>query len=222
VQLYRKTYQHFIQPVSIENLESDLRILPPVFKRLRGRPKTKRVRKGAWKRKATKCSKCHQTGHSKRTCRFAPAVHGRRQRAYDREPELVLSDNSEDRQRQIDIEVDNWRHRRDIERLERLRAQRQGFEENCSTNTSNLSDADSELSVLASSLFSGMEGDIMDGVEMGSGAIQVGDSEVVNSEVVDSEIVDSEIVDSEIVDSEMVDSEVRVSRYGRKYTKHRY
>jgi hypothetical protein len=119
----------------------------------------------------------------------------------------VLSDNSKDRQRQIDIEVDNWRHRRDIERLERLQAQQQGFEENCSTNTSNLSDVDSKLSVLASSLFSGMEGDIIDRVEIGSEAIQVGDSEVVNSKVVNSEIVDSK---------------VRVSRYRRKYTKHCY
>jgi hypothetical protein len=49
-----------------------------------------------------------------------------------------------------------------------LRAQRQGFEENCTTNTSNLSDADSELSVLAGSLFSSMEGDIIGGVEMGN------------------------------------------------------
>jgi hypothetical protein len=46
--------------------------------------------------------------------------------------------------------------------------------------------------MLASSLFSSMEGDIIDRVEMGSGAIQVGDSEV------------------------------RVSRYRRKYTKYYY
>jgi hypothetical protein len=44
---YNKTYEHFLILVSIENLEPDDEILPPVFQKQRGRPKTKRIRKGA-------------------------------------------------------------------------------------------------------------------------------------------------------------------------------
>jgi hypothetical protein len=44
VSAYRKTYKHFLQPFSIENLASTLGFLPPVFKNQRGRPTTKRIR----------------------------------------------------------------------------------------------------------------------------------------------------------------------------------
>jgi hypothetical protein len=47
VSSYRKTYEHFLKPVSMENLLSKPGILPPVFKKQRRRPKTKRIRKGA-------------------------------------------------------------------------------------------------------------------------------------------------------------------------------
>ena len=57
-QYYRNTYKHFVIPVNIETLASDLGILSPGFKKQRSRPKTKRIRKGAWKKKATVCSSC--------------------------------------------------------------------------------------------------------------------------------------------------------------------
>lgn len=81
VSSYMKTYEHFLKPVSMENLSSKLGLLPPVFKNQRGRPKTKRIRKGAWKRKGLHCSNCQGVDHNRRTCRFAPALNGRRQRA---------------------------------------------------------------------------------------------------------------------------------------------
>lgn len=47
VEAYRKTYSHFLIPISIENLTSEEGVLPPIFKKQRGRPPTKRIRKGA-------------------------------------------------------------------------------------------------------------------------------------------------------------------------------
>jgi hypothetical protein len=80
--------------------------------------------------------------------------------------------------------------------------------------------------VLANSLFSGIEGDTMNRMEIGSRTFQVGDSKVIDREVIDNKVVDSEVVNSEVTNSKVVDSkvdsEVRVSRYGRKYTKHHY
>jgi len=62
--VYRDTYSYFVQPISIENLQSQDGILPPVFKKQRGRPATKQIRKGAWKQKETKCSKYSRTGYN--------------------------------------------------------------------------------------------------------------------------------------------------------------
>lgn len=45
VLVYRQTYEHFLKPVSIENLLSKEGIPPPVFKKQCGRPKTQRIRK---------------------------------------------------------------------------------------------------------------------------------------------------------------------------------
>jgi len=92
--VYRKTYSHFLWPLSIENLESASGVLPPVFKKQRGRPTTKRIRKGARKRKEKKCSKCHGTGHNIRKCRFAPAINGRQQRTQERELSIASSSSS--------------------------------------------------------------------------------------------------------------------------------
>ena len=47
VQAYRETYEHFILPVNIEDLPLEQGVLPLVFKKQRGRPLTKRIRKGA-------------------------------------------------------------------------------------------------------------------------------------------------------------------------------
>jgi hypothetical protein len=41
VSTYRKMYNHFLQLFSIENLQSEPRVLPPIFKKQRGRPTTK-------------------------------------------------------------------------------------------------------------------------------------------------------------------------------------
>jgi hypothetical protein len=81
VSAYRKTYEHFLRPFSIENLASTPGFFPPVFKNQRGRPITKRFRRGVYKRKEKKCSKCHGRGHNIRKCRFAPTINGRQQRA---------------------------------------------------------------------------------------------------------------------------------------------
>ena len=91
---YRNTYAYFLQPFSIENLLSTPEILPPVFEKQRGRPASKRIRKGAWKRKARKCSKCQGLGHNIRKCRFAPAVNGRQQRAWERELSIDSTSSS--------------------------------------------------------------------------------------------------------------------------------
>jgi hypothetical protein len=80
----------------MENLEPDNAILPPVFRKQRGRPKTKHIRKGAWRRKAIQCSTCLSTGHNSRTCRLALVVNGRRQRAQDRESSISSSECSTD------------------------------------------------------------------------------------------------------------------------------
>ena len=85
VEAYRETYSRFLLPVNINNLPSEDGVLPPVFQKQRGRPPTKRIRKGAWKRKTMHCSNCHGTDHNIRKCRHAPALNGRQQRAQDRE-----------------------------------------------------------------------------------------------------------------------------------------
>jgi hypothetical protein len=68
VSAYRRTYAHFLRPFSIENLPSTTNALLLVFKKQRGRPTTKRVRKGDWKRRENKCSKCRGSRHNIRKC----------------------------------------------------------------------------------------------------------------------------------------------------------
>ena len=70
-------------PLSIENLSSDPNILPPLIAKKRGRPRVKRIRKGALKRKQTKCTNYLQLGHNKRRCVAQPARNGRAERARD-------------------------------------------------------------------------------------------------------------------------------------------
>ena len=75
-----------LKPISLENLDTDEAVHALVVRKQRGRPKTKRIRKGAWKRKPIKCSHCGVAGdHNKRRCPNAPVGNGRRQRARDRE-----------------------------------------------------------------------------------------------------------------------------------------
>jgi hypothetical protein len=46
VKSYRSTYEHFILPVSIEILDLDEDVKPPEYRKTRGRPRVKRIRKG--------------------------------------------------------------------------------------------------------------------------------------------------------------------------------
>ena len=68
---------------------------PPDYQKQRGRPQTKRIRKGAYKRKETKCGNCGGTKHNAHTCRNAPK-NTRRQRAQDRDLDSSTDSDLED------------------------------------------------------------------------------------------------------------------------------
>jgi hypothetical protein len=73
VKALRKSYKRFIVPFSIQDLKPTPGCLPPEYKKQPGRPRTKRIRKGASKRKPMTCSNCSQKGqHNKRSYRSAP------------------------------------------------------------------------------------------------------------------------------------------------------
>jgi hypothetical protein len=80
---FRHTYSHPIIPISINDLQSDSLMLPPLIRKQPGRPRTKRYRKGQWTRKQKQCGNCLDWGHSRRTCRGQPVSSGRRERARD-------------------------------------------------------------------------------------------------------------------------------------------
>ena len=82
-QYFRRTYSHPVIPVSINDLRSDSLILPPLIRKLPGRPRTKRYRKGQWSRKQKQCGNCLDWGHSRRTCRRQPVPSGRKEIAHD-------------------------------------------------------------------------------------------------------------------------------------------
>lgn len=97
VRSYRKTYHTPMKPVSIEDLASDPDLLPPEPCKLRGRPKTKRIRKNAWKRQERKCGNCRQMGHNTRRCTGLPvAKNGRGERARDWQAMEVDDDSNSD------------------------------------------------------------------------------------------------------------------------------
>jgi hypothetical protein len=84
IRSYRKTYQITIKPISIEGLASDPDLLPPKPCKLRGWPKTNRIRKNAWKRQERRYRNCRQTGHNTRCCTGLPvAKNGRGERTRD-------------------------------------------------------------------------------------------------------------------------------------------
>jgi hypothetical protein len=95
VECYWKTYSHFLLPISVEDLPSKEGVLLPEFKRPRGRPLTKRIRKGAWKVRRLHCSNCNEVDHNIRKCRPAPALNGQRQQAQGRELDLDASTTSD-------------------------------------------------------------------------------------------------------------------------------
>ena len=87
--VYRKTYSHPLPPISIENLAVNDNVKPPILWKQAGRPRTKRIHKGAWQRTQTRCSNCLDWGHNKRSCRGQPVSNGRRERARDWLSEVV-------------------------------------------------------------------------------------------------------------------------------------
>jgi hypothetical protein len=157
---YRATYEHFVMPINIENLESTTGIQPPQFKKLRGRPKTKRIRKGAWKRKQFHCKNCQELGHNSRTCQGAPALHGRAQRRRDRQEALEHLD-------ELDDEIAGY------ELLDSADDQLETEMANYNWNSGQNRDSDSELSDLNSDRF-----ESMDGVEIEGGSKVNSTSEV--------------------------------------------
>jgi hypothetical protein len=80
---YQRMYKVAMPPLSIENLPSDLLILPLLIAKKRGRQKEKRIREGALKRRQRKCTNCLQLDHNKRRCVAQPAQNGRAERARD-------------------------------------------------------------------------------------------------------------------------------------------
>jgi hypothetical protein len=79
----RASYSRLLVPISLQELVPETTIQPPILKRQAGRPRTKRIRKGAWKRNQTRCLSCLEWGHNKRGCRGQPVPSGRRERARD-------------------------------------------------------------------------------------------------------------------------------------------
>jgi hypothetical protein len=70
-------------PLSIESLPSNPNILPPLIVKKRGHLREKRIRKGALKRKQTRCTNCLLLVHNKRRCVAQPARNRRVERARD-------------------------------------------------------------------------------------------------------------------------------------------
>src|ERR1700688_502512 len=89
-------YEVAMPPLSIKNLPSNLNILPPLIAKKRGRLRVKRIRKGALKRKQTKCTNCLQLGHNKRRCVAQPAWNGRAERLRDWNGDSSSSDSNAD------------------------------------------------------------------------------------------------------------------------------
>jgi hypothetical protein len=140
--------------LSIDSLPSDPDILPPLVVKKRGRPKEKRIRKGALKRKQTKCSNCLQLGHNKRRCIEQPARNGRAERARD----WGISDSDSDSE--LERELTPF--------VEQARARAKAKDA--------IIDEESELSDLFSSDFEGIETEGKEGSRVGGDEVR--DSEV--------------------------------------------
>jgi hypothetical protein len=97
VDRYINTFSRPFAPVSVNDLASHDQLQPPILKKQAGRPRTKRIRKGTWSRKQTRCSNCLDWGHNKRRCTNQPVSNGRRQRARDW---LAHVDNREEQEQE--------------------------------------------------------------------------------------------------------------------------
>jgi hypothetical protein len=73
---FRRTYSHAVVPVSINDLQSDSSVLPPLTRKQAGRPRTKRYRKGQWARKQRQCGNCLDWGHYHSSQRPPAKRHG--------------------------------------------------------------------------------------------------------------------------------------------------
>jgi hypothetical protein len=87
--VYQYTYSVPMLPISITELLSDPQIKPPTIVKQRGRPKSKRIRKGDKNKREVRCGNCGGRGHNKRSCRGQPRASGRRARNW-----VGASDNS--------------------------------------------------------------------------------------------------------------------------------
>ena len=84
IRSYYKTYHNPMILVSIEGLASDTNIYSPKLSKLRGRLKTKRIRKGTWDYQIRKYRNCRQVGHNTRHCIGLPIAKNRyRERVCD-------------------------------------------------------------------------------------------------------------------------------------------
>ena len=139
-------------PLFIENLPSDLHILPLLIVKKRGHLREKRIRKGAYKKKQTRCTNCLQLGHNKRRCVAQLARNGRAERA--RDWNISSSESNSGLERELAPFV------------EQARAKAR--------------DDESDLSDLRSSDFEGLDGGITGtvGVETGRQDSRVRDKEV--------------------------------------------
>jgi hypothetical protein len=174
LKVYQETYSWFLQPVSIQDLESDLDIHPLIIKKQRDRPKTKRIRKGSWKRKPKQCSTCKEYGHDKRSCRKQPVANEQRQQVRDQADSLSDSSSSSttnssaidgEINEQVDVELALYNQR--IQRAqvayqqmqEQIATELMPMEGIQATNQTINNENDSELSTVSSSRFSGLEED---------------------------------------------------------------
>ena len=167
-----ETYSYFLVPISIENLTSSKDIQLLVVMRQRGRPKTKRIQKGTWKRKSIKYRNCGSVGdHNRRRCPHTPLVNRQQQRARDRE-DIESSESSEtsdsdlEKSRRSEVSDDSedrqyWEESAEYDRnlaraWEIVRKQSELDSQEVELHSR------SDLSELASSIFNSMEGIEMD------------------------------------------------------------
>jgi hypothetical protein len=161
-------------------------------------PKSKQIRKGVYKHKEQHCRNSNAVDHNVRRCLNAPAINRRQQRARGRDLSISDSDlesfsssDSSDFKGSNELEDSEQRQfQREMEQYDEIMARLQKVAENDSQRQELELDCNSELSVLASSLFNRMEGlerdsstvvgqdnQHMEGVEIRESS-QVGSSEV--------------------------------------------
>ena len=105
LQAFRDTYKTLILPIiKIHNLKPNNQVKPPQIAKLRGRPRTKRIRKTRFWKISRQCTTCYHTGHNSRTCSNQPVLHGRAQRAQDRRIEAEDTEDADDSEDSKDAE----------------------------------------------------------------------------------------------------------------------